>query len=503
MDSCLKLAEAGRKERRHESSTIVTSIAHVPTDDRILATVRLLFPHYDVKPLGYNQPQSQNDVSHSTNTISSSTGVGNDGRLVDMPPKFEKMLRHLVFAFAMLNNLQECREVPLNVYGLPKYRLSGSSILTAQQAFDILAILLLDRVPEQQELDRAAVVSCWGWSLCIGSILNADPGDIRADLAIKRGVPARNKERKEWIMDHPSGLTWTDTINEDGDLNYEISACPGDRDVRIDSFMEHSNVRYLVATTDIAFQVYTIFTCGHDPKSEAYAYCRLGFRYMQYLYWSICPLPQCEHGVQRNEYLTIPQRCLVFKGLLDSLLLETLESALASSETRAEAISKGKIARHVLVSSEAPGQELAVEANETTLGSMLSQPLSSSGHNTPSKEITFPDKPPLGSTRIQTPTLDAQTFEVAKTVAVLNLTTIPWIHISRSVSNVSSRWILLAKMQKFLRDGPEKLFEACYLKNRHSCIDCALQYIREDLQDRPKPYGALALSGHRHITLVT
>ncbi|MCJ1417116.1 hypothetical protein MMC32_003455 [Xylographa parallela] len=392
--SCLDLAEARRKQLRHDSSTIITSNAHVPTNERILAAIRLLIPLYDIRSFHHKQPQSQNDATHPTDAVTSSIDTKNDGQVTDMPPKSQKRLTHLVFALAMLNNLDECGEVPLKVYGLPKYRHSGRSVLTAQEAFNTLATLLLDRVPEEQELDRAAVVSCWGWSLCISSILIEDPGEIRADLAIKRGVPARNKERKEWIMDHPSGLLWNHSMDDKENLDYEAVARPGDRDVQIRSFMDYSNVKYLVGTTDTSFQVYTVFTCGHVPNSDAYA--------------------------------------------------------------------------------------------------------------TPNTDSPYMDKPATPTTaENQVSTTDTHNSEAAQNVAKPNLTTDPWIHVSLSANNVAVRWMLLAKVQKLLRDGPEKLFEACFLKNRHCCIDCALQYIRDEIEERPQPDSSLAMVGHRHITLIT
>ncbi|MCJ1288747.1 hypothetical protein MMC34_000276 [Xylographa carneopallida] len=480
--SCLDLAEAKRNELRHNFSTINTNDKYVPSRERILAVMRLLFPHYDIGPFDHKQPQPQNDANCPFDAVPSSPRSKNDDQVMNMPSKSRRTLTRLVFALAMLNNLDECGEVPLKVYGLQQRMGLGYSVLTAQEAFTILASLLLDRFHEELQLDRAAVASCWGWSLCISSILVEDPAEIRADLSIKRGVPARNKERKEWIMDHPSGLLWNHTMDDKENLDYETVALPGDSDVLIKSFMDYSNVRYLVGTTDTSFQVYTIFTCGHKPNSDAHVYARLGFRYMQNIYWNTCSLPQCEHNVQKKEYLTIPRYCSVFKGLLDSLFLDTLEALLAAGKIRKEAISQAA----------------------TTPASTQSQPSSNSKPKALDTEASYTDKPTTPTTAInQVFPLDTQTSEAAPDVANLNITTTPWIHISLSANNVAARWMLLAKVQKLLQDGPEKLFEACFLKSRHCCINCALQYIREEIGERPSPESALAMAGHRHIALIT
>ena len=55
------------------------------------------------------------------------------------------------------------------------------------------------------------------------------------------------------------------------------------------------------------------------------------------------------------------------------------------------------------------------------------------------------------------------------------------IHITRSVSNISQRWILLGSTKQLLKspENPKAPFKACYLQNRGSCLECAVKYIQE------------------------
>ena len=296
---------------------------YCPSRERYLAAARVLFPIYEISESGLaklDDVQARAGVEWYYDKSCPKTFEPNEG-LVTMSLHRSRPLFDLLLAVSRINNLDECRLVPLNVRGMKKPMTKPSRDasymipMTMKQAFEILANLLLDQFAKPEELGRAVIVSCMGWSLCLGSILHQDPGDLHADLTIKRGVPARYKERKEWVMDHSFGRTWTHDLDLE-DAAYSIAAAAGDTS-QIGSFMKSSSTKYLIATDDSAFQVYTIFTCYNLPQATAYV--RLGLRYMQDIYWEVATVPRCDHDpeMELDLDLEVPVGCVVFRGLLD------------------------------------------------------------------------------------------------------------------------------------------------------------------------------------------
>lgn len=372
---------------------------YLPSKERMLTAGRILFSFENISQSRLDQledvkapPSVPGESSHSEWTSTQlGAPINNQAKISS---KAAKALNHLLFAISMISNLEECRWVPLNLSGLRKRAVySNTGPMAVRTAFDTLACLLLEQPPEQHQLDQAAVISAWGWSLCISCILHKDPGDLRPDLTIKQGVPSRNKERKEWIMDHTAGIMW---VNDLGDATgYEIVARTGDP-FHVESFLKHSSTSYLIGSTEPAFLVYTKLTCYDDPKIAAYF--RLGFRYMQDLYWYTYRVPHCEHNPSMYSR-EVPSGCVVVTGLMEGAVSTSLATA--------------------------------------------------------------------ASTAIA-PSTDSASCT---------------IHISMSAGNISVRWILLAQIRSYMRETDEKVFDACYLRNRDCCLDCAIKYIRERHQD--------------------
>ncbi|MCJ1411253.1 hypothetical protein MMC19_005341 [Ptychographa xylographoides] len=403
MKGCLSVKELYAPTRTRSGGKIeadAVRLAQVPSDNSVLTACRILFPLYDISLAGIESIQD-NDV---------------DTKLSD---QICTELRHLVFTLSMVNNLDECRRVPLNVHGIQRFRITPTEILTPREAFETLAILLLDEAPEQHHLDRAVVISAWGWSLCISSILYQTTGDLRADLAIKEGVPAHYGKRKEWVMDHESGTNWFNLLDE-VDLRDEIVATPGD-DMTIRSFMSHSVVEYLVGSTEVEFRVYVVFDCFNKPGVTARI--RVGLRYMQDLFWDTVSIPQCSHPVQPIEELVVPGDSCVFRGFLYSGFDRSLRLDVLHMDNT-------KDARRV----------------PKTL-----------------KEI-FKHNPTR--TNSQTITVANQTRRTSAE---------PHVYISMTAKNTAAQWMLLANL--YLKTDHPRMFDACYTRSTNCCLNCALEYI--------------------------
>ena len=319
----LFLEKAGATSRLKDTMIIsgARSGFYCPSRERYLTAARVLFPIYEISESGLAKieyVQARARIEWYSDKFHPESFEPSDG-LVTMNLHRSRPLFDLLLAVSRINNLNECRLVPLNMHGMKKPRTKPSRednymmTMTMKQAFDILANLLLDHFPKPEDLDRTVIISCMGWSLCLGSILYKDPGDLNTDLTIKQGVPARYKERKEWVMDHSFGRSWTDDLDVK-DAAYSVVATPGDTS-QIGSFLKSSSIKYLISTNDSAFQVYTIFTCYNLP--QVVAYIRIGLRYMQDIYWEVATVPQCDHGPEMERDLEVPAGCVVFRGLLD------------------------------------------------------------------------------------------------------------------------------------------------------------------------------------------
>ena len=51
---------------------------------------------------------------------------------------------------------------------------------------------------------EAAIISSWGWSLCVDSFMGDDPSHMCPTVHLIKGVPARSRERKSLVIDHAS-----------------------------------------------------------------------------------------------------------------------------------------------------------------------------------------------------------------------------------------------------------------------------------------------------------
>ena len=207
----------------------------------------------------------------------------------------------VVVTFARIpeDDLARCREMPLALDVMGNYSIQEVSrpgpqgFLDILNSFGIMSFLLLgSRMSHNNYIERAVLVSAWGWSIFFDSIEAVDPFDVPTDtLRISRGVPSRRGFRRTRITDGP------DSSLLPGISPYYSDMCK--YLIRGLSTAEKGVV--LVGHHSDAFQVTQISTCG----TQTYRY---GFRAMTE--WSIRPsrLPPCQCDKPRRECSTLTSK---------------------------------------------------------------------------------------------------------------------------------------------------------------------------------------------------
>ena len=338
MKCCLRLVIDGSAEQAKEEA-VHTGNNFIPSKQRIIAVGKMLFPvevtllsHLNVSMedsrLGEEDPCSE--ASPTFRTAQQSKELA--GKLQQL----KRLLCHIVLSLSMINNLEYCCLVPLSLRSLlPKQRYHRIRRPTVRDAFETIAILLRGEIPDKEVLESAAVISSWGWSLCVDSIYAKDPGLIRPDLTIIPGVPSHLGKRKEWILDDTiSGGSLGFTTEGDDSLDlissYKTVGRSGDM-IAVDSPMRPSASKYGINdTNDFAFMVYKKFTCT-SSSSNASAFARLGFRYMQELFWKSSYTTSCEHNPVPGYNLIVPPKTNFFIGFQKPSKLILMEEASANS----------------------------------------------------------------------------------------------------------------------------------------------------------------------------
>ena len=224
----------------------------------------------------------------------------------------------IVLNFATIKDLSSCQNLPLSLYprGVPMqvdFRLP-----TATQSFQFLAKFLLGSAYDAQKVDRAALVSAWGWSMLVKSIDCDDPSDVRPEIEIREGVPTRFDERRPWILDewayNPSS-SWGARSHNGGSAQYKCTSVPGDRAV-LQNLSKARNSMCQVTVTNDAFIVYKQFELeDSDSKPDAWVGTRIGFRTMQEMCWRTIALPYCDHRVHLGEEIEVPDGVWCFSGV--------------------------------------------------------------------------------------------------------------------------------------------------------------------------------------------
>ncbi|KAL9100942.1 MAG: hypothetical protein Q9187_009300 [Circinaria calcarea] len=189
--------------------------------------------------------------------------------------------------------------------------------LTAREAFETIAIMLLGKVPDERKLYAAAVISSWGWSICVNSIAAniSDPSHVRSELSVIQGVPSRFGERREWILSCDTYLDYK-PANENSSGYIEprrVVGRPGDQ-IILRSFVNPSTITSYIGTTETAFEVFKKHRISTDEGGRLELH--IGFRWMQDLYWDAYLLQICDHDFDPSPDLkfTVPEGTKVFYG---------------------------------------------------------------------------------------------------------------------------------------------------------------------------------------------
>jgi len=468
IQSSLRISEEGI-DKQIQSNLDIRGDEFIASKQRIITIGRIMFPAYDVSLQTVEALADQiclARVDWYTDEVRTVVlGLYHVPISYDVIVKYlrpvVKKICHIILALSTVRNIQDCREVPLSTESLPKENYQVVGIVNVEQAFNTLAYLFLgyskysEGNDHRGDIKRAVIVSHRGWSLCISSIGAPDPGMLYSEVAIVRGVPTREGHRKEWIQDHTSGITWDSTMKGDDDA-YRVVASEGDR-VSLESFWPISESKYSIGTTTHSFLVFKTLTC-YDRKRETSAYLRVGFRYMQSLYWKFSHVQPCEHVSQVRDVIVVPHRAWIFQGLL-STFGEALHPegpwALGASASHHETSSGGqtfKLDDHTDVHEvrRPPQIEAAIEADTQVENSLDTAPES---QQTDQPESTMTIIPSQSGER--------------------------GVHLSLSAGNSAVRWILLALAQKWVDASKPPNFAACYLRNPECCVECAIRFIKE------------------------
>ena len=360
--SCLRLVQ---EEKATRASTNIGRPGKdfCPSIRDVIAVARRLFPNNDEIFDGLDISIEQPCLARS------------DWKTVSLPPAIARSskpfacrglvlrLAHVVFVFSMVENMDNCEGLPLELYpdtdpskihdgsanephtlfsGTLKNRHRPFRLPDANEAFNTIVTLLRGRTghygdgDDVRANDKTAVFSAWGWSLCLSSVICRDPSELKAGLAIFQGVPMRNGVRKRLVVDgfETSGVgPQTRESQKKSAAGVEakandnrIVAQPGDRVAVRSRRTKYEKTRYLIAVTDTAFEVAQV--CTFEPLSDQLAvrashsetkFSRQGFREMQNIYWRMVHLPLCEHAIQIDQTIVLPQETWAFEGFDEPL----------------------------------------------------------------------------------------------------------------------------------------------------------------------------------------
>lgn len=112
-------------------------------------------------------------------------------------------LSYLLLVLSMVDNFDACGGLSLDAFGLTDIDDLLFRLPNVREAFDTVALLLQGRAFKNVDIrsEDVAVLSAWGWSICVSSIPAIDPSDIRSGIFVCHGVPMRLGERKRFIVE--------------------------------------------------------------------------------------------------------------------------------------------------------------------------------------------------------------------------------------------------------------------------------------------------------------
>ena len=227
-------------------------------------------------------------------------------------------LCRLVFALSTITNLPDCGLMPLDLTveyepRFPGRHTLGVRVLTSREAFEYLASLFYGRsVDGDAETRQATLISQNGWSLMLGTLLDAGPGNVPCGLTVHRGVPARNQERRNCIVDV---MAKGEVVPIDATAgHYQVEHRPGDA-MRLESAFKIRETKPLVGTSYVAFEVMRrLEILQNSVPNKVLAYVKTGFREMQQFSWDAVRVPACPHRSKPGEIIDVPDGCVAFSG---------------------------------------------------------------------------------------------------------------------------------------------------------------------------------------------
>ena len=294
------------REAMKNAEKVPRRVHTLPPASKFLEVAQLLFPDFDIKP----QDVVEFDAASITNfnaTIRRELGILVQAlaQVYDLKSAATAQLSLLAFSRAKHN---------ANVQGSGALNKSEAQALTPKEAFQALAILLTGDI--NVPIEEAAVVSHSGWSLCMSSVFSTDPGELHTKINLMMGVPSRDKERRHLILDAASGVHSATRGLKIKETFYDVCASPGESTSLLSQFPPPRR-KLMIATTDRAFQIYFTYFI-EDPPDKSIMF-RLGFRYMQELYWSSSSLPlvECDHKFSAASKITVPPNTWAFRGFYE------------------------------------------------------------------------------------------------------------------------------------------------------------------------------------------
>ena len=298
-----------------------------PSNDKIITVSSILFPGHedvleDIKnysdyPCLVRSDWTQDSaLSSLPSAISRFIEEGRKSFSVRIFQHLAFQLVHLVFVLSMVEGIEKCGALALDLFFVPMEHWLPVRLPDACEAFQTMRKLLRGRdVAESpnNEDHAAAVISAWGWSVCMGSLTADDPSRLAPGLAVFQGVPMREGERRRLIVDGIPRSVLNEEKKEELQ-KYEVVAGPGDI-VTLSSWTKQEKTRYYIAVSDTAFEVAKVYVCRSLRDKTSTSELRVGFRKMQELYWKTVHIPACEHGARIGQATALLSDMWAFHGL--------------------------------------------------------------------------------------------------------------------------------------------------------------------------------------------
>ena len=413
------------------------------TRQRVLSTIGMLFPSTSIP-----------DELTSTWTDEYLMKWSDSVRLNNVNP-FEAdswiytTMSKITVALCAITDLEACQDAMLSLDEYTSLKMvCNMDIESMTNALRILQVLVgsYDYTSESFRnsiYTEAAIVSGWGWSLCVSSFMGGDPSHLCPTIHLIKGVPARSGERKSYVSDHSSSFHITQASIEE---EYRILSSgnhthPASLPLR--SCLTLSEAKYMIGASVDTFTV--LRTATLESSNGGSLSFRIGMRWMQEIFWNVYHLPTCECAKRpRLGDLFYPSsNCWVFGGIL------------GPAGTKILLNSDGKL----------------VEASEDPWELATNPPGYNRGLAAKLERAKYtPDQ--------------LQEQRVKLNASLPHRDPECRIHLGLTAGDGMARWFLLS--QSLYQDRREtqarRYFNGWYLRHSDCCIECGVKTIRQQIQ---------------------